>query len=73
LHDSIALEERGIPTVAVVTSAFRIAARAQAAKLGRPDYDAVYVEHPIQDQTKDEIRRRADVGVEEVVARLLGR
>jgi hypothetical protein len=46
------------------------AARAQAAALGRPEFDAVYVPHPIQDQTKAQIEAKADAVVEEVVARL---
>lgn len=46
------------------------AARAQASALGRGDYDAVYVAHPIQDQTKEEIEARADAVFEEIAARL---
>jgi hypothetical protein len=46
------------------------AARAQAAALGRPDFDAVYVAHPIQDQTRTEIEAKADAALEELVARL---
>ncbi len=46
------------------------AARAQAAALGRPEFDAVYVPHPIQDQTKLEIEARADAALERVVASL---
>lgn len=48
------------------------AARAQASALGRSDFDAVYVEHPIQDQTPGEIEARADAVIEEIVARLTG-
>ncbi len=54
----------------VATNVFMTAARAQAAALGRPDFDAVYVPHPIQDQLKAEIEARADAVVEELVARL---
>ena len=56
----------------VATHEFRTAARAQAAALGRPDFDAVYVEHPIQDQTQQEIEARADRVLEDIIARLLG-
>ena len=38
--------------------------------LGRPDFDAVYVPHPIQDQTPAEIEARADAAVEDIVLRL---
>jgi len=46
------------------------AARAQAAALGRSEFDAVYVPHPIQDQTRQEIESKADAVLEEVIARL---
>lgn len=72
MHDSLTLEALGIPTVAIATEEFRTAARAQAAALGRADFDAVYVRHPIQDQTTDEIAARADAALDEVVARLTG-
>jgi hypothetical protein len=60
----------GIPAVAVATHEFRTAARAQAGALGRPDYEAVYVEHPIQDQTPPQIEAKADAAIEEIVSRL---
>ena len=64
------MENWGIPTVAVATHEFMLPARAQAAALGRPDFDAVYVPHPIQDQTRAEIEARADAVVDEIAARL---
>jgi hypothetical protein len=72
LHDTIRLENLGVPSVAVATHEFMTAARAQAAQLGRPDFDAVYVPHPIQDQTKAEIEARADAVIGEVLTRLTG-
>lgn len=59
-----------MPAVAVATDEFQTAARAQAAALNRPDFDAVYVPHPIQDQTQQEIEARADAALIEIVARL---
>ncbi len=47
-----------------------MAARIQASRLGRPDLDAVFVPHPIQDQTAEEIQARAEAVVDEIVARL---
>ena len=72
MHDSLKLENLGIPSVPVATHEFMTAARAQAAALGRSDYDAVYVPHPIQDQTPAEIAARADAVLEEIIARLTG-
>ena len=70
MHDTLKLEEWGIPAVPVATTEFMTPGRAQAAALGRPDFDAVYVPHPIQDQTKEEIEARADSVCEELALRL---
>jgi hypothetical protein len=72
LHDSVRLEAEGIPAVPLATSEFRTAARVQANRLGRPDLEAVFVSHPIQDRTPAEIEERADAVIEEVVSRLTG-
>jgi hypothetical protein len=70
LHDTTKLENLGIPAVPVATTEFMFAARAQAAALGRADFDAIYVAHPIQDQTKAEIEARAEAVLSQVVSRL---
>ncbi len=70
MHDTLRLENLGIPAVPVATHEFMTAARAQAAALGRPGFDAVYVPHPIQDQTKEQIEAKADAVIEELIARL---
>ena len=56
----------------LATTEFRTAARVQASRLGRPDLEAVFVPHPIQDRTPEEIEDRADAVIEEIVARLTG-
>ena len=71
MHDTTRLENRGIPAVPIATHEFMTAARAQASALGRPDLDAVYVAHPIQDQTKSEIEERAARVIAEIAARLV--
>jgi len=70
LHDSTRLEKEGIPAVPVATTEFQQAARVQAAALGRGDLEAVYVAHPIQDQTDTELHARADAVIQELVNRL---
>ena len=65
-------ENLGIPTAAIATDVFASAARAQAAALGRADYEAVFVRHPIQDQTREEIEQRVDEVLAELVVRLTG-
>ena len=64
------LESLGIAAIPVATREFMTAARAQAGALGRADLDAVYVEHPIQDQTPQEIAAKAEAVIDEIVARL---
>jgi hypothetical protein len=71
LHDTTKLESLGIAAVPVATTEFMRAARAQASALGRPDLDAVYVEHPIQDQTIQQIQEKAEKVASEIVARLV--
>jgi hypothetical protein len=73
LHDTLRIEGRGIPAVAVATHEFATAARVQASLLGRADFDPVYVPHPIQDQTRAEIEARAGAACEEIVSRLITR
>ena len=72
MHDTLKLEALGRPAVPLATHEFMTAARAQAAALGRPEFDAVYVPHPVQDQTRAEIEAKADAVIEEVIARLTG-
>lgn len=59
MHDIRNLEARGIPSVAVVSSEFVQAAAAQNASLGY-DPAIVWVPHPIQDRTDEEMRTLAD-------------
>lgn len=54
----------------VATTEFITPARLQAGALGRAGFDAVYVEHPIQDQTPEQIAARADAVVAEIAKRL---
>jgi hypothetical protein len=70
LHDTTKLENLGVPAVPIATTEFMFAARAQAAALGRADFDAIYVAHPIQDQTKAEIEARAEAVLKQIVLRL---
>jgi hypothetical protein len=69
VHDITDLEGRGVPGVFVASTEFIEAAAAQAAALGF-DPAAVFVPHPIQDRTDDEMRALADAAVEEILAAL---
>jgi len=58
--------------VAVATTEFMTPARVQASALGRAGFEAVFVPHPIQDQSAEQIAARADATAEEIVRRLTG-
>ncbi len=67
----VELERRGIPTVGVATEPFVDEALEQARVLGMPDYRMVYIPHPVQLLSLDELRSYADRAFEEIVARLI--
>ncbi len=71
MHDTINLEALGVPTVFVASSEFVDAADAQARALGA-DPARVFVAHPIQDRTDDELRHLADDAVDAVVDAVSG-
>ena len=70
MHDIVDLEGRGIPGVFVATVEFEDGASAQARALGA-DPAAVFIPHPIQDRTDDEMRALADAATEQVIAALI--
>jgi hypothetical protein len=70
VHDTVDLEDRGVPAVFVATVEFVDGAEAQARALGA-DPAAVYVRHPIQDRTDEEMREIADAAADEIVAKLV--
>ena len=53
------LEARGIPTAGVATTEFIQGAEAQAKALGT-DPALVFIPHPVQDRTDEELRALAD-------------
>lgn len=66
MHDIAELEGRGIPGVGVASTEFIEAAAAQARTLG-VEPAMVFVRHPIQDRTDDELRSLADEAVEQII------
>ena len=70
MHDIVNLEGLGIPSVFVASSEFIDGADAQAKALGA-DPARVFVAHPIQDRTDDEMRALADSAVDEIVSHLI--
>jgi len=69
VHDIVDLETRGVPSVFVATEEFVDGAERQAAALGFVPA-AVYVPHPVQDRTDDEMRVMAERAFADVVKQL---
>ena len=57
---------RGVPGVVVASSEFVEAAESQAAALG-VEARRIFVPHPIQDRTDDEMRALADAALDEIL------
>ena len=70
MHDIADLESRGVPSVFVASTEFVDAAAAQVRSIGL-DVARVFVPHPIQDRTDDEMRALADAAVDEILAALV--
>ena len=64
------LEKRGVPGGFVASSEFIEAANAQAESLGF-DPHRVFVGHPIQDRTNEEMQALAEEAFEDVLAMIL--
>jgi len=60
----------GLPGVFVASAEFVAAAAAQASALGF-DPARVFVSHPIQDRTDDELRALADAAIDEALGWLV--
>lgn len=70
MHDLKDLEARGAVAVGVATSEFVDAAAAQNRALGY-DPALVFVAHPIQDRTRDELRALADAALAPILESLV--
>ena len=68
MHDIVDLEARGVPAAFVASTEFIDAADTQAKALGFDAVARVFVPHPIQDRTDDEMRALADAAFEEIWA-----
>jgi hypothetical protein len=70
VHDITDLEGLGLPGVFIASTEFIEAAAAQARALGF-DPAGVFVAHPIQDRTDEELRQLADAALDQVVAAIV--
>jgi hypothetical protein len=69
LHDGSNLDLNGVPALIVATTAFTQAADVQAKALGY-EPNMVWVPHPIQDRTDDELKALADKHCDQIVTAL---
>jgi hypothetical protein len=71
VHDINTLDQLGIPGIMVATKEFKPAAAAQSNALGF-DPNIIWVEHPIQNRTKDELRTLAEGAFDPIMKMLKG-
>jgi hypothetical protein len=71
LRDVLELESLDTPAVLVASDAFVQAADDQAQKLGQPEIRRIFVDHPVQDRTDDELQATARAVVDDVLGRLV--
>ena len=71
MHDTTWFEIQGKPAVFIASSEFTDAAQVQADALGLADVRRIFVPHPIQDASDDEMRSKADAIVEAVIEALV--
>ena len=68
MHDFADLESRGVVAAFLASTEFVDASAAQARALGYAEIPAIFVPHPIQDRTDDEMRALADACLQEVLS-----
>ena len=72
MHDTVWFEIQGKPAVSIASSEFVDAAATQSQALGMKDARTVFVIHPIQGSTDEEMRAKAEDVVDRVIASLTG-
>jgi hypothetical protein len=72
MHDVLAFEDRGIPTVLLCTEPFMNSAREHAEAFANPDYQAVRVGHPLASLPPEQAQIRADEALARLVEVILG-
>jgi len=70
MHDGAHFEEEGVPSAVLVSDAFKPQAQYQAKSLGLQNAARVFIKHPISDQTREQLRGKAEKAYAEVVAAL---
>lgn len=71
MHDIVDLEDRGLPSVFVATVEFIKAAAVQSSALGVTQC-GIFIPHPIQDRSDDEMSALADAAIDSLLGALMG-
>lgn len=71
MHDTVWFEIQNIPSVFLASTEFVEAATAQATALGLPDVKRLFVPHPIQDATDQEMQIKAEAIFDSVLGSLI--
>ncbi len=72
MHDSVTLEDLGIPTAAIITAVFVDEAHVQLEALGAPHLEFAVIAHPLSTLTEEQIRARARQALPQLRRILLG-
>lgn len=67
MHDGIALEKMGVPTVVICTEPFVSSANAMAKLGGIPDFPYVVLPHPLGSLSPGQLRGRAIQAIPDVL------
>jgi len=70
--DLVHLESRGIPAVGIATTPFADEAVEQARLLAMPGVQMLYIPHPVQLLTADELDRQAEAIIPAIIGALTG-
>ena len=71
MHDAISLERLGVPSACIVTDGFVATGRVMADFAGLPGYPLIVIDHPIADNSDDQLRAKAEQIVQQSVGILL--
>ncbi len=66
------MENAGIPSATICTDRFVPTAAGMAKMWGAPDYPTIFTQHPIENLTREQLRRRAEELAPLVVGVLVG-
>ena len=71
MHDAVWFETNNMPAVFVATDEVIDAAVAQSSSLGLSEVPRVYIPHPMQDQTDEEMWTKAEEALDKLLVALV--